>query len=291
MTLPPQQPYQPSQPQQPLPPQQQNWPPTPPERRRRPGLMVFLFVGLPLIALALVIAVTLFAVNALNGEPVSENVDTDAGSSLFIDVPNASMDLGVSDDDEIHVSMRGMYSGTRPTLDVTTAGGETEIRGGCPSGWFVFNRCDVRIEVLLPAELDVVAGGENGAITAEALTGDLDLSTTNGRIEVDGSRGDLQLHSTNGRIELEDSRSARVEADTTNGSVSLSFESAPDEVIAFSTNGEIRIEVPDDDTEYAIEADTTNGNVDDQDVPSDRDATRSITAETTNGDVTITTVR
>ena len=303
MTLPPQQPpYPPQQQQQqtqqyppqqppPYPPQQGPYPPAPPPPRRRmsPGLAILLFVGIPLVLLALIIAGSIAAVNAFQGTPVAENIDADASSSLLVDVPNAAIEFSVSDDSDIHATMRGSYTGTKPRLDLTTSGNQTEIRGGCPNGWFLFNRCRVQIEVAVPADLDVTASGQNGAIRAEDLSGDLDLSTTNGQIEVDGSSGDLVLRSTNGRIELEDSASTEVDAGTTNGAVHLSFSDAPDEVSAKSTNGEIRIEVPDDGTEYFVQADTTNGRVDTEGVPGDRRADRTLTAQTTNGGVTIET--
>lgn len=306
MSLPPQQPPQPPQqqypPQQPYPqqqylppqypPQMQQYPPPPPPRQGMPSwLIVLLAVGIPLVLIGLITGGSIGALNAFRGDAVSDTVDAEAGSSLVVDAPNASIHLSESDDGEIHATMRGSYSGTRPTLTAAESGRETEIRGGCPDGWFLFNRCRVRIEVALPADLDVTVGGRNGAITAEELTGDLNLSTTNGSIEVDRSGGALVLRSTNGRIELDDSASTEVRAQTTNGAVQLSFAEAPDEVTANSTNGAIHIEVPDDGTEYFIDADTTNGPVDTEDVPGDRRADRTITAITTNGGITIETSR
>ena len=270
-------------------------PPAPaPRKGLSPGLAILLFVGIPLLLIALIVAGSIAAVNAFRGTPITENVDAEAGTSVFIDVPNAAIRLTASEDDQIHVTMRGTFSGTRPPLDVSASGDETEIRGGCPDGWVLFlplNNCRVRIDVSLPPDLEVTATGRNGSVTAEDLTGALDLSTTNGAIEVDGSSGVLALHTTNGRIELEDSTSAEVQAETTNGAVHLSFSDAPDEVSANSTNGEIRIQVPDDGTEYFVEADTTNGRIDTQDVPGDRRADRTLTAQTTNGGITIETSR
>lgn len=303
MTIPPSPPGQPPAPQaepvQQAPGQQTQTmqyaqpPASGPPRRLSPGLVV-LFIVLPLILLALIIGGSVTAVNAFRGTPVTENVDSEAGSSVFIDVPNAAIRLTPSDDDQVHVTLRGSYSGTKPTLDVSSSGDETEIRGGCPDGWFIFfplNICRVRIDVSLPPSLDVTVGGQNGAITAEDLTGSLDLTTTNGAIEVDGSSGILVLHTTNGRIEVDDSTATDVQARTTNGAVHLSFSDAPDQVAANSTNGEIRIVVPDDGTEYFVDANTTNGRIDTEDVPGDRRADRTITAETTNGGVTIETSR
>ncbi|SFN81540.1 Putative adhesin [Mycetocola miduiensis] len=254
------------------------------------GLVLLLVIGIPLVVLALIIGGSIGAVNAFRGTPVTDSVDADAASMLLVNATNASIHLSASDDDdEIHATMNGSYAGRKPSLDVTTAGGQTEIRGGCPGGWFLINRCQVRIEVSVPSDLDVTVGGQNGAIRADGLTGDLDLSTTNGSVEVDESSGVLSLHSTNGKIELQDSASTDVVAETTNGAVLLSFSDAPDEVTANSTNGGIRIVVPDDGTEYFIEAETTNGGVDTEDVPGDRRADRTITAGTTNGGITIET--
>lgn len=267
--------------------------PTPPEPRRglSTGLAILLFVGIPLLLIALLIAGVINAVGAFRGTAVTQNVDANAGNSLLLDTPNAAIRLTPSDDEQIHVSMRGSYSGERPRLEVGASGDETEIRGGCPDGWFFFNRCRVQIEVSLPEDLDVTAIGQNGSITADELTGDLDLSTTNGGIGVDGSSGVLVLHTTNGRIQLDDADSTEVRAETTNGAVHLAFSDAPDDVTANSTNGEIRIVVPDDGTEYYVEADTTNGRVDTEDVPGDRQADRVISAGTTNGNITIETTR
>lgn len=301
MTLPPQQPQQqnvPQYPQQSYPPQQPPYPPPqqyppqqPPPRRMSAGVAILLFVGIPLILLALIIGGAIAALSAFRGAPVSDSVDADATSSLFLDTPNASIALTESDDDQVHATMSGTYAGTEPALTVSESDGATEIRGGCPDGWFLFNRCRVRIEVAVPPDLDVTVGGKNGGITAEGLDGDLTLSTTNGSIEVAESNGILMLHSTNGRIEVQDSASTEVQAETTNGGVLLAFADAPEDVSANSTNGEIRIAVPDDGTEYFVDADTTNGRVDTADVPGDRRADSTITAHTTNGDITVETTK
>ncbi|MET1051902.1 MAG: DUF4097 family beta strand repeat-containing protein [Mycetocola sp.] len=265
------------------------YPPTPPERKRSAGAAVLLFVGIPLVILALIIGGSVAAVNVLRGTSVNENAQADAGSLVTIDMPNAAIVVSPGSGDQVTVTMRGSYTGTPPRLDVTASGDETEVSGGCPDGWFFVNRCQVRVEVALPADVDVTVRGQNGAIIADELRGDLDLATTNGAIEVEESSGALVLHTTNGRVELDDSRSAEVQAQTTNGTVELSFAAAPEEVTATSTNGQIRIEVPDDGTEYFVDANTTNGNVDTEDVPGDRRANRTITANTTNGAVTIET--
>ncbi|GGE95506.1 DUF4097 family beta strand repeat-containing protein [Mycetocola zhadangensis] len=267
------------------------YPPAPPPQRMSRGLRLFLLIGIPILVIVLIVAFAISLSSAIRaasgGSNVSQDLNADAGSSVSIDVPNAALFLGPSDDDRVHVTMQGTYSGTKPELSLRNDDGETEITGGCPRGWFLFNRCSVRIEVQLPAELDVEAEGQNGGISASELDGDLDLSTTNGTVSVEQASGRLMLETTNGRIELTDVTSTDVEAETTNGAVLLAFTEAPDAVSARSTNGEISVRVPDDDESYRVDADTTNGKVNTADIRTDPDSDRSITARTTNGRVTV----
>lgn len=272
---------------QPYPAPGQQYPPAAPPRRMSRGARIALAIGIPLVVILLLIWLGFAIVNATRSNPINESVDAAAGSSVVVDVPNAAIILSPSDDDEVHVTLRGEYAGAAPTLEVTNDDGETVITGGCPRGWFVFNRCSVRIEVALPAELDVTTDGQNGTVTATDLDGDLDLSTTNGAILVDAASGALELGTTNGRIELTDGTSTEVDAETTNGPVRLAFVEPPEDVSARSTNGEILVRVPDDDESYRVDANTTNGRVETTNIPTDPDSDRSISANTTNGRVTV----
>jgi Putative adhesin len=252
-----------------------------------PGAKVLLFVGLPLLALAIIVAVILVALSLFRASPVNANEAADAGSSVTVTVPNANLSFTPSDDDQVHVTMTGRYAGQKPTIEARTTGDETRITGGCPSGWNFLARCEVSVVVSLPEDLDLTAEGMNGRLRADGLSGDLDLGTTNGRIETSRTAGRLDLHTTNGAIEVRGARSGDVRAETTNGGIELTFADAPDTVTARSTNGGITIRVPDDGEDYFIEADTTNGDINTDAVPSDRRADREITAETTNGGVTV----
>ena len=60
---------------------------------------------------------------------------------------------------------------------MTTEGDETVIRGGCAQRWLTL--CRVRITVTLPASADLRVVSQNGRVTAESLTGDVDISTSN----------------------------------------------------------------------------------------------------------------
>lgn len=244
---------------------------------------VILIVGLSLVAVTTILGL-LFALN-FRGGPVDLAEDVAAGRSVAVEVPNAALVLGASDDDEVHVTMRGNYIGAAPSLEASTSGGVTTVSGGCPRQWFGF--CSLEVTVRLPQSLPLTVAGENGAITASGLTGELSLHTTNGRIEATGTEDRVELRTTNGAIRLRQATSAEVSAGTTNGSVDLGFLEPPEDVVARSTNGSVTVRVPVDGVRYAITAQTTNGATNTDSVPDDRDSDRRIVAETTNGSVSV----
>jgi Putative adhesin len=264
---------------------------TAPATSNPPGLSlagkILLFVVLPIVVIVILVTVVLVALSLFRGTPVSQNAQADAGSSVSVQVPNADLTFKPSGDSQVHVNMTGRYSGQRPTIQARTSGGETRITGGCPSGWTFLSRCGVSIEVSLPADLAVTARGTNGRVSADNLTGDLDLRITNGRIRTSHTSGTLDLRTTNGAIDVLAAASRHVRTETTNGGIALTFAEAPDTVSARSTNGAITIRVPDDGENYFVDATTTNGNVNTDALPSDRRADRVITARTTNGGVTV----
>jgi hypothetical protein len=252
--------------------------------RPTPLWRTLLYILVPIVGLGLLVAAFVFALSGRSG-PVDLRADLAAGTSLSVQVPNAAVSLEPSADDQVHVRMTGSFFGNQPTLSATTTGGVTEVRGGCRPQ--IFSRCAITVAVQLPRSLPVTVTGQNGRITASALTGRVTLTTTNGAIDTDGTVGRVALQTTNGDIRVSGATSKIVEAGTTNGSVTLEFADAPDSVDASSTNGSVTVRVPVDGVDYLVNARTTNGSVNTDSVPSDSTSRRSITAETTNGAVTV----
>ena len=262
--------------------------PPPAGRRMSRGSRTALIVTLAVVTVAIVVGLVTIGTVLRGGGVGGSYADTataDAGTRVLATVPNASVDLRPSPDDQVHVDARGTYFGAAPTLRVTTSGGVTSISGGCPNQWFGF--CSVKLTVRLPAALPLNVVAQNGRLTAAGLTGALDLETTNGAILTEGSRGDLKLQTTNGAIDVRDSSSRRVTATTTNGGVELDFLDPPSAVEARSTNGALTVRVPADGVTYRVDARTTNGEIETGSVPSDPSSRRSLTAATTNGKVTV----
>jgi hypothetical protein len=248
---------------------------------------VLLFVGVPLIVIALIVGTIIATLSLFNRTSATAAEQAAAGTSVAVNTPNAALEFAPSTDGQVHVTMAGSYAGGKPMLGLTTVNGETRITGGCPSGWFVFARCGVTLQITLPSDLPVTVRGDNGSITSDGLTGDLDFTTENGRIETTGTVGQVALRTTNGAIRVHDSSSTDVLADTTNGGVALELTAVPTSARASSTNGAIHIVVPDDGTAYALTTDTTNGSIHVDAVPAEPSSHRTIVARTTNGSVTV----
>lgn len=258
----------------------------PPEHRRlSTGAKLVLFVLLPVLILAVLVAGVVTAVPLLVGRPFSQDYRADAGAAVRIEVENARIDVAPGSTEEVTVEVTGSYSGSRPEFQVGTAGDETRIEGGCRGGILV--RCDLRLLVAVPASSDIIVRGTNGQVSVGSVDGAVDVETRNGRLDVADTTGPLTLATTNGGIQLEAVESARVTARTTNGGIEMDFAGPPSVVDARSTNGGITIRVPDDGEDYFLDTDTTNGPIDDDEVPTDRTAERTITARTTNGGITV----
>jgi DUF4097 and DUF4098 domain-containing protein YvlB len=247
-----------------------------------------LYILVPTVGLLLLVAAFFFALTGRSGS-VDLAATEAPGTSLSVQIPNASVTLEPSTDDQIRVSVTGTFFGSEPTLSVRTEGGVTEVRGGCRTQ--LFSHCSIRVAVQLPRALPTTVDGENGRIEASGLTGRLTLETSNGTIEARGTVGRLDAETTNGDVTVTDATSTLVQASTTNGSVELDFTDAPDSVDATSTNGSVIVRVPVSQVSYLVTAQTTNGSVNTETVPSDRTSRRSITAQTTNGSVTVEAAR
>jgi hypothetical protein len=81
-------------------------------------------------------------------------------------------------------------------------------------------------------------------------------------------------------------RSARVQAESTAGQVTVSNLVPPEQVTARSTAGRVVVEVPDDGTAYQVEAQATSG-PGDVDVLTDPQSPRRIVADSSAGAVEV----
>ena len=212
-------------------------------------------------------------------------------SNLFIAVCDASYRLEVPTTTE--VSGNGQNSpvtimGLTSSIDITTSNGEIIVEG--VEGLLQLHTSNGDVQVTDATSLGdlIQIETDNGSVRLTNVTADgVVAETNNGEIVVSGATGDLQLISSNGRIEIAAANSATIETDTSNGDIVMDLATAPDRVVAETSNGAIEIVVPADARAYAIDASTSNGTADFSAVATDPDSPFTIDARSSNGDISI----
>ena len=109
------------------------------------------------------------------------------------------------------------------------------------------NDVEVIFMVRIPAGVGFVGRNVNGAVEAEGLSGDVDVSTVNGEVRL-STTGKAQAETVNGSITAAAGRADGTEPlsfKTVNGSIALDLPAnASAELQAETVNGEIRCEFP-----------------------------------------------
>ncbi len=143
----------------------------------------------------------------------------------------------------------------------------TSVRLGLPQDLFYQLKLDSsngRIAVSDLQTVELEADTSNGSILFKNLAGKiLSADTSNGRIEMHNVQADtLKADTSNGSIYI-DGKGSVFKGDTSNGSITIKPLFVGDgEVVADTSNGRIRIGLPDDDSVgYNIKARTTWGSL------------------------------
>ncbi len=159
------------------------------------------------------------------------------------------------------------------------------LSASCPTLWSAF--CSVDYVVAVPDDVAVVVHTDNGSIKAQDLYAGADLETDNSAITVDHLSGRVKLSTDNGDVTGADLGSRTLEADTDDGSITLTLAVAPTSVRSQTDNGSITMVIPDTTDAYRLDVGTSQGSVTTP-VRTDPTARRVLSAHTDNGDVTIT---
>jgi hypothetical protein len=250
-------------------------------RRRR----AWLVVGLVVAAITILLGAW-DLVGALSRQPVHyQRTWSEPVRTLDLDIGNGSVTLVGTDGAGAVVHADGARGLSTPTNEQTLEDGTLRIRSSC-SFSFGSNWCSLSYRVDLPAGARVVAHSSNGAVTADGLTGNVELSSNNGRVTANAPSGTLTMHSSNGRVQVTGATSTHVSASSNNGSVRVGFARPPHAVYAHSYNGSVTVGVPRSDISYRVEAHSDNGRVSTP-VRTDPSGSDTITALSNNGDVTV----
>ncbi|MEU1123430.1 DUF4097 family beta strand repeat-containing protein [Streptomyces sp. NPDC005899] len=159
--------------------------------------------------------------------------------------------------------------------------GRAEDGGDCP-----------RMPVIgVPAGVSVTVTARNAGIDAVGIDAGLDLTTVNGDVTVARSGvqdATVRLVTRNGSVRAGTLRSERLHAETVNGDVTLGSATSPSRLTATTTNGSVRVALPDRVPAYKVAATTRNGRTSVGVPVSTERKGHDMTLATVNGDVTAT---
>ena len=181
------------------------------------------------------------------------------GVDIVSDVP---VTVTPSTDDQVHVTVGGTYTNLEPTVDVRrSAGDELQVSTACRG-----SGCRVDLAIRVPGSAAVK------------------LTTAGVSVDLIGLAGDVRLVAGNGSVNAVQLQSQEVAVTAQGGSVDLSFDSPPRNVVANTTNGSVQVLVPTDS--YAIDAAAMYGSTQ-LDLPNELGADRQLHVRTTNGSITV----
>jgi len=257
-----------------------------PSSRPSPGARVAWIIAGAVLSVAMLGWGTFQVIGLLAHEEFDEETTVDAVGITRIDIDNdvgpVTVRTGAGDSIRIeaHVS-EGLQA---PSRDIEVVGETLHVDGSC--GILMTTWCSVSFTLTVPSGLDVVAHSDHERVEVEGEFASVDAGTANGSVTFTGVADSVRLRSRNGSVRAPSIDSPRVDARTSNGSVRLTFETAPESVVARSANGSVEVVVPRGDELYRVDADTSHGSTEIT-VRTDPESPRVIEARTRNGDVTV----
>ena len=246
--------------------------PTRPKADRRPTGGALTVSG-ALLALAVAIGC---APGGAFGEPEEKGFD-DIPELLLVEVEDADLDLVASDTEQIRVTRE----------ETGSAGGDWDLEGDTltlEAECGTLTDCEVRYEVALPADTALSVQASSGATTVSEFTAPVEVTSDNGPTRVSDVTGPLTLTSENGDLNVEGAGPESLMAATDNGTIDARFTEAPSDIEVSTNNGEATIALP--GGPYAVFETVENGEIRTE-VPVDETSDNTVTARTDNGTIAL----
>lgn len=202
---------------------------------------------------------------------------------LTVIADNGHVVLNPSPDDNVHVTVSGVYGGARPELIQTSTDAGVRLEERCGDSTLV--SCRIDYDVKVPAGFDVQVHGTPTNVVASRLTGPVGIALEFGNISLNTVSGPVQVHTDYGRISGNQLSSTAVTATSSHGDVALDLTAPPDSLAVHAGFGDVLLRVP-DGYAYRVSADSGTGDRT-VGVMQDASAQRSITASTESGDVRV----
>ena len=240
------------------------------DRRPTGGALI---VGGALLALAVA---TGCASGGAFDEPEEKGFD-DIPELLLVEVEDADLELVPADTEQIRVTRE----------ETGAAGGDWDLEGGTltlEADCGTLTDCEVRYEVALPADTALSVQASGGTTTVSDFTAPVEVSTGNGPVRVSSVRGPLTLTSGNGDLHVEEAGPESLMAATDNGTIDARFSEAPSEVEISTNNGDATVALP--GGPYAVFETVGNGEIRSE-IPVDDSGDSTVTARTDTGTIAL----
>lgn len=174
-----------------------------------------------------------------------------------------------------------------PWIKVDTRGGAVTLDSDCDGiGGQREWTCNLNVEVLVPAGVDVAVDTRLGAVNLADLDATVDVTAQVGAVFAERLSGPVTIRSETGAISLEETTAQQIEVRTTLGAISVESLTAPERLVARTTTGAVYVGVPDDGRPYNVSATTRTGQAEVL-VDHDPAASRAIEATATTGAVSV----
>lgn len=188
---------------------------------------------------------------------------------------------------QVTITRQLTYKSQPPTYSEVWNGDVLTVNSVCP----VPSNCEITYTITVPAGTAVNAQLEDGDITANGLSGRLDLSSSSGSFTLVRTSGPTTITGDAGEVKGTALNSATVDVRTSDGDVTMDFAGAPTSVrVAIQDSGDLTVTVPRETSGaagYNIDANTRSGDRQ-VEVSHDPSSARSITASTAAGDLSLT---
>ncbi|MDF9813134.1 DUF4097 family beta strand repeat-containing protein [Streptomyces sp. SPB162] len=164
---------------------------------------------------------------------------------LQVDAGSASVTVRPGPAGQVRVTQTLIWSTTKPQVRKVWDGGILKVQAECSDWWSLTGLgCSVKLEFVVPPEIEIQVGGTSGSTDVRGTTGRLDLTSTSGSTTLTDVGGTVWARTGSGTIEGTglSSRTANVAAHS--GSLDLAFASPPDKVTAKVGSGSVTIGVP-----------------------------------------------
>ncbi|GAA4349723.1 DUF4097 family beta strand repeat-containing protein [Angustibacter luteus] len=226
-----------------------------------------LLIGLGIaFAVLSIVAGTLNVIGSIGRDSVQRQASYQGIRVVDVDVSAESVQIVAGPDDVTRLDRTIGWSLQKPSFSERQEGDRLVIRSSCG---ITFGRgCSGKVRLVVPADVQVHAHSSGGYVGATGLSGPLDLSSSAGHVE---------------GVRL---ASATVEADSSAGSVSLTFAVAPTDVKATGSAGSVEVLLPPGDEAYRVDAGSSAGSSE-VSVRTDPDSSRRIVAHSSAGSVEV----